>query len=847
MAKTPSTSLSGSVDAGVVSSGTLDDAVVAETNVTQYEATLNHDNLSLYDADRHRLELRSTGVSRVTPATAGSGAKHLATDTGALSLSNGGSWLPVGILPKLSIVINNEQLQLVNDVDAPGNDVYYGTNGAGTKGYYSFDFSALQPLSEKGNADGYAELDATGRVPVAQLPPGSSGSIPAGLIASRPNPGVEGEWYYSTDIKSLHYRNATEWVLAATTSHALLENVQGTGALHLSTTERNAIPSADQKAALAGYGGTAPSDTNRYATQADAATGRVDALVADSGNLDDLNAAVIGQPFDSVLAGGIFVLEDDGAGLGRIPAGIDGSLLEDLPDQIDQAYTDDYLNNTLDPTSEPTGKLFLSSDAPHLLYRNNGTNLVSVGYSIDGVTIVLNGNSIQVSDGSLGPAKLSGSNPDGTKAYYGDGTWKVPGGGGPAEAVVASVYNETGATLAKGRAVYISGYKTVDDLPTVALAQATSSATMPVYGLVQSDIADGSAGTVVLSGVLEDTGQTTLTQGDGAWAAYDTAGNLNNSRPNGASIVVQKVGVCTRSSGQIDILVLGAGCENSLPNLSQNTRWVGSALGLPVETPVPSAGSGNNAALGEWTWETGTGAPGNSKFRTGGQTLKGSVTEIRIADQPFAPSVSSYAKSLVALAGNGDILLFQDTSDPSADSAHYTIVSTSYTAGVTTFVVTSNVGGIAPVSSSFSDKTYSLQVVKSSLAEGYFASTTGSDTVSSDSTWNPLPGALVNLTLEAGTYDVSWSGEIEHSVDVVGGSLGLHSGLNPDGESVDAGTERGFRSLGVDYPVPVHLQATITISSTSGFGGVRPVCNFPSGITTVRNSNISVIKVRTLT
>lgn len=51
------------------------------------------------------------------------------------------------------------------------------------------------------------------------------------------------------------------------------------------------------------------------------------------------------------------------------------------------------------------------------------------------------GSPTSVSDGSLTPAKLApnGTTPDGTKAYHGDGTWKVPAGGGGGAAFTSAL------------------------------------------------------------------------------------------------------------------------------------------------------------------------------------------------------------------------------------------------------------------------------------------------------------------------------------------------------------------------------------------------------------------------
>jgi len=66
-----------------------------------------------------------------------------------------------------------------------------------------------------------------------------------------------------------------------------------------------------------------------------------------------------------------------------------------------------------------------------------------------------------------------------------------------------------------------------------------------------------------------------------------TAGALQTTRPTGATSLIQKVGEVIKvdaSDGQI--VVMGAGRTNDLPNLSQGKTWVGNASGQPAEAAL---------------------------------------------------------------------------------------------------------------------------------------------------------------------------------------------------------------------------------------------------------------------
>jgi len=61
------------------------------------------------------------------------------------------------------------------------------------------------------------------------------------------------------------------------------------------------------------------------------------------------------------------------------------------------------------------------------------------------------------------------------------------------------VWNSTGGILTASTIVYANGYNTTDDFTTVDQAQANTSST-PAIGMVESDISDASAGTIIQIG-----------------------------------------------------------------------------------------------------------------------------------------------------------------------------------------------------------------------------------------------------------------------------------------------------------------------------------------------------------
>lgn len=87
------------------------------------------------------------------------------------------------------------------------------------------------------------------------------------------------------------------------------------------------------------------------------------------------------------------------------------------------------------------------------------------------------------------------------------------------------VKNNTGSTLSKGTAVYVSG--STGDNVLVSKAQANSEATSSkTLGLLHADIANGASGQVITEGTLYGFNTSSATVGDPVWLSPTTAGGL---------------------------------------------------------------------------------------------------------------------------------------------------------------------------------------------------------------------------------------------------------------------------------------------------------------------------------
>jgi hypothetical protein len=113
------------------------------------------------------------------------------------------------------------------------------------------------------------------------------------------------------------------------------------------------------------------------------------------------------------------------------------------------------------------------------------------------------------------------------------------------------VRNNSGATIAKGDPVYVTGFSTKT---TVAKSLGNTLATFPVIGLATTSIANGSDGVVIVSGVFSDINTSSYTAGNILYVA--TAGGLTTTQPTTGSGAVGVVLKANATTGVI--LVLGS-------------------------------------------------------------------------------------------------------------------------------------------------------------------------------------------------------------------------------------------------------------------------------------------------
>jgi hypothetical protein len=169
-------------------------------------------------------------------------------------------------------------------------------------------------------------------------------------------------------------------------------------------------------------------------------------------------------------------------------------------------------------------------------------------------------------------------------------TWVQVSSGGtttPTHLIIIA-QKSTSGTIAKGRPVYLAGYDGVEEHAEVEEAKADADATMPCIGLANDTITDSGEHEVVVFGKVSDVDTSPWSEGNSLYVSAATAGELTETRPTGATNLIQTVGgVLYEHASEGIIVVIGAGRTNALPNLATGKVWQGNGSNQPAEaTPL---------------------------------------------------------------------------------------------------------------------------------------------------------------------------------------------------------------------------------------------------------------------
>lgn len=213
--------------------------------------------------------------------------------------------------------------------------------------------------------------------------------------------------------------------------------------------------------------------------------------------------------------------------------------------------------------------------------------------------------------------------------------------------LVVRVRNNTGSTIAAGKAVYING--ALGNRPTVDLASNTTITSLDTIGVAAQDIPNNTDGYIVESGLAHDFDTSGFSDGDSLWLG--TAGNIVNVRPVDPTRQI-RIGYCIRSHvslGKILVRVSPTGTLDELINVSVSGASNGDILqynGSVWRNVSSSTISGNSSSTAA------SGISFSTTFGLTGTNVQSSLQEVFTKTQKKFGSKGPYKQETVVVLGD---------------------------------------------------------------------------------------------------------------------------------------------------------------------------------------------------
>lgn len=214
------------------------------------------------------------------------------------------------------------------------------------------------------------------------------------------------------------------------------------------------------------------------------------------------------------------------------------------------------------------------------------------------------------------------------------------------------VFNDSGATIVNGSAVYVSGAHATEDRLEIDLAKADAIATSYSIGVATHDIEDQTYGYVVEFGYADGIDTTAFSPGDPLWVSAATAGELTNSEPTSPNLSVF-VGFCVTSDASGRIFVGTRTSLNVREKLTAARTYYVRTDGSDSNTGLVDSAGG---AFLTWQFAIDTAAG-----------LDSSIYDVTIQWGSETPTKTfSLGSGLIAktMVGSGSIILVGDETTP---------------------------------------------------------------------------------------------------------------------------------------------------------------------------------------
>ena len=493
-----------------------------------------------------------------------------------------------------------------------------------------------------GVANGVATLDAGGTVPLSQIPASIQGGVnyQGSWNAATNTPtivsGVGSKGYYyvvsvagSTNIDGITDWLPGDWIIFNGTTWEQIDNTDAvasvngyTGVVVLTNTDVNAPPTSLTISAGTGLTGGGNLTTNR--------------------TLSIANTTVSAASYGTASAVPTFTVN----GQGQLTAASDVTIA---------------IANT-----QVSGLGTMSTQ--------NANNVTITGGSITGIT------DLAIADGGTGASTAGGAltnlgaigsitSSDGSIIVVPSGTSVdlAVSAASPASTLLTQVRNTTGATLAKGTVVYISG--ATGQISTVSKAIATGDTTSAqTLGMITADLANNTNGYVTVFGLITNIDTSSYTDGAQLYLSGTVAGGVTTTKPYAPThlVYVGIVEYAHPTQGKILVKVQNGYELDELHNVSaqspsngqtivynsSNSLWenntVSLAIGVNGTLPIANGGTGQTTANAAFN------ALAPSQTGNSGKYLTTDGTDTSWASNPLGTvtSVAATVPSFLSISGS---------------------------------------------------------------------------------------------------------------------------------------------------------------------------------------------------
>ena len=146
--------------------------------------------------------------------------------------------------------------------------------------------------------------------------------------------------------------------------------------------------------------------------------------------------------------------------------------------------------------------------------------------------------------------------------------------------LIVSVKNTSGSPITKGQVLHATGV-TGENI-NVELADNTNAANMPGFAIANEAIGTNATGQAIVSGRIIGINTAGLTAGSNVYV--NAAGGFTGTKPTGSALI-QNIGVVGKvDASDGELVVLGSGRSNDVPNITENYLWVGNSDGVATPT-----------------------------------------------------------------------------------------------------------------------------------------------------------------------------------------------------------------------------------------------------------------------